>query len=193
MSESPSFDRLLSAFRKGDKNTTGEMIDRRFASRLIALATTKINKRLARRVGPEDVKQSVLRTFFRRLENGDVELRDWDSLWGLLAQIAVRRIRRHAEYNTAARRSQEREVALTANIEALDREPDPSEVLIVEEIQDRLLADMSDRHRPKLQRIMDGAKHGEIARELGTSISTLERVHRRARELLTAILASEAK
>ncbi len=192
MSDSPSFDRLLSGVRKGDVDGAGEIIVRRFASRLVALAAGKISQRLGRRVGAEDVAQSVFQTFFRRMDDGLIELQDWASLWCLLARIAACRICRHAEHNAAARRSQDREDELTPDVQAFDREPRPEEVLIAEDLHGCLVAGMPDKYRAIVLHILDGTTHEEIARELGTSLSTVERVHRRARERLTALLAVEA-
>ena len=191
MSDSPSFDRLLSGVRKGDVDGAGEIIVRRFAGRLVALATGKISQRLGRRVGAEDVVQSVFRTFFRRLDDGLMELRDWESLWGLLARIAVCRICRHAERNATARRSQDRETDLTPDVQVFAREPGAEEVLIAEELHRGLLDGMPEKYRPIIVQILEGTSHEEIARGLGTSISTVERVHRRARERLTALLTAE--
>ncbi len=191
MPDSPSFDRLMSEIRKGDLDGAGELLVRQFAARLAALAAAKIGARLAKRVGPEDVVQSVYRTFFRRLDDGLVELRDWESLWGLLARIAVCRICRHAEHHAAARRSQDREAALAEDVPAFDREPKPEEVLIAEELHADLLATMPEKYRSIAARILEGDTHEEIARGLGTSISTVERVHRRARERLTELLPAE--
>jgi RNA polymerase sigma-70 factor (ECF subfamily) len=191
MSESPSFDRLLSGVRRGDADAVAELIVRRFADRLVVLAARRISERLRRRVEAEDVVQSVFRTFFRRLDDGLMELRDWESLWGLLARIAVCRISRHAEHNAAARRNQGREVDWTADVQAFDREPATEEVLIAEDLHGCLVEAMPEKYRPILLRILDGATHEETARELSTSISTVERVHRRARDRLAALLAVE--
>jgi RNA polymerase sigma-70 factor (ECF subfamily) len=191
MSESPSFERVLSGVRRGDADGVAELIVRRFADRLVALAARRISERLRRRVEAEDVVQSVFRTFFRRLDDGLMELRDWESLWGLLARIAVCRICRHAEHNAAARRNQNREVDWTADAQPFDRDPATEEVLIAEDLHACLVDAMPKQYRPILLRILDGGTHEEIARELGTSISTVERVHRRARDRLAALLAAE--
>ena len=191
MSESPSFDRLLSGVRKGDADGTGAIIVRQFEARLAALAAAKIGARLGRRDGADDVVQEVYRTFFRRLDGGLIELRDWDSLWSLLARITVCRVRRQAERNAAARRSQDRETDLADDVPAIDRAPRAEEVSIAEELRDRLIAEMPEKHRAIVLRILDGATHEAIAKELATSIATVERVHRRARERLSELLAAE--
>ncbi|MFO0880616.1 MAG: sigma-70 family RNA polymerase sigma factor [Gemmataceae bacterium] len=193
MLESPSFDNLVAIALEGNTEGVAELIVRRFTDRLVALAAGKISEKLRRRVEADDIVQSVFRTFFRRLDEGHMELRDWESLWGLLARIAVCRIYRHAERNAAARRSQGREVALSPDIEIFNRDPAPDEVLIAREIHFSLVSGLPEKYRPIVGQLLDGRHHEEIARNVGTSISTVERVHRRARERLRAMLQSEAK
>lgn len=188
MSTSPSFQRLVSRIEQGDAQDAAESIVERFAARLAALAAQKMNQRLQKRVGPEDVVQSVFATFFRRVDNGQLELRDWDSLWGLLARITVWRICRYAEHHGAAQRSLKREVPLEEDLRALDREPRAEDVLMAEELHEQLTNGLSERYRPIAMQILDGVTHETIAAKLNTSISTVERVHRRARECLTRLL-----
>ena len=47
--------------------------------------------RLRAKVDPEDVLQSVCESFFRRHAEGEFSLKDWDSLWALLAVITLRK------------------------------------------------------------------------------------------------------
>ena len=58
-------------------------IFQRFASQLIAKARDRLNPDIRRNLDPEDVVQSAYRTFFRRLDEGQFELANWDCLWGL--------------------------------------------------------------------------------------------------------------
>jgi len=191
MSESPSFDRLLSDIQNGDTKEAGRVIELRFTNRLAALTASKLSERLRRRVGADDVVQSVYRTFFRRLNDGGLELLDWESLWALLARIAVRRTRHHARQAATAKRSQDRETPLTPEIELFDQVPGPESLMMTEELRNTLVEEMRDKYRPILERILEGHTHDEIARELATSISTVERVHRKAREILKKLLAAE--
>ena len=190
-SASPSFQRLLSRIGRNDGQAVADMVVERFAGRLAGLAARKMSQRLQQRVGPEDIVQSVFATFFRQHNGGHLEVRDWESLWGLLARIAVWRICRHAEHNTAARRSQDREVPAELAFEELQREPSPADVLVAEEMHRQLMSRLAEKYRPIAQQIFDGVTHEEIARAQSTSLSTVERVHRRARECLAEMLTKE--
>jgi hypothetical protein len=50
------------------------------------LARTHLDGKLRQKVDPEDVVQSVYKSFFRRLEADQVEMIDWDSLWYLVCE-----------------------------------------------------------------------------------------------------------
>ncbi len=191
MSTTPSFRRLLTRLEQGDSQHAAEMIVERYAARLATLSARKMSQKLQQRVGPEDVVQSVFATFFRRIDDGRLEIRDWESLWGLLARIAVWRICRYAGHHGAAQRSSAKEIPLEGDVRALNREPTAEEVLVAQELHEQFLLGLAEKYRPIAVQILEGQTHESIAQSLGTSISTVERVHRRARECLTGILAQE--
>src|SRR5947209_3213053 len=118
MADSHSFSNLVKRLNSGDRHEAADVIVQRFASRLVSLAAGKMSQRLQQRLSPEDIVQSVFATFFRRIDNGQLEIRDWNSLWGLLAQITVCRICRHAERHQAGRRNSDRETPLLDEAQA---------------------------------------------------------------------------
>ena len=59
---------------------------RQFANRLIGLAHAHLDTALRQKVGPEDVAQSVFRSFFRRQADQPYDLESWDGLWSLLSE-----------------------------------------------------------------------------------------------------------
>jgi hypothetical protein len=63
----------------------------RFARQLIALAHRHIGAELRHKVDPEDVVQSAYKTFFFRYVAGKLDVVNWNSLWGLLTLITVRK------------------------------------------------------------------------------------------------------
>src|SRR5262245_5216743 len=54
---------LLARWRNGDQQAAAVLFHR-YADRLVALAKSRLSARLASRVDPEDVVQSVYRSFF---------------------------------------------------------------------------------------------------------------------------------
>ena len=68
--DSPLSDRrLLERFQKGDREAAA-LLYARYAERLRALTRRKSSSALACRLDPDDIVQSVFRTFFRRAAQG---------------------------------------------------------------------------------------------------------------------------
>src|SRR5262249_54926721 len=111
MAPTDSFDALMSGLRAGDPSAADDVF-RRYARRLIALARARLEARIGRKVDPEDVLQSVFRSFFTRYGEGQFTPGDWDSLWRILAVITLRKCGNRMEYFRAARRDVTREVSL---------------------------------------------------------------------------------
>ncbi|MHB8970147.1 MAG: RNA polymerase sigma factor [Pirellulaceae bacterium] len=94
---------LLSRFRNGEDDAA-TAIYLRYAKRLQLLARAQSGKDLAVRVDPEDVVQSVFRTFFRRASEGHYTIPDGEELWKLFLVIALNKVRELGEYHRAAKR-----------------------------------------------------------------------------------------
>jgi DNA-directed RNA polymerase specialized sigma24 family protein len=76
----------------------------RYAERLYAMARQHSGADLAARFDPEDILQSVFRTFFRRASRGDYDLPDDDNLGRLLLVITLNKVRAKGAYHRAAMR-----------------------------------------------------------------------------------------
>src|SRR5437764_10887242 len=132
MSLEISFEALAGRLRAGDPAATAHVFDR-FARRLIGLAGSRLGRLLRPKAEPEDVVQSVFRSFFARQQQGQFDLRGWDGLWDVLVVITLRKCCDRADYFQAARRDVRREVPLLAAAgdglphEAVSREPTPGE------------------------------------------------------------------
>ncbi|MHB8862007.1 MAG: RNA polymerase sigma factor [Pirellulaceae bacterium] len=102
---------LLSRFRSGEDDAA-TAIYLRYAKRLQLLARAQSGKDLAVRLDPEDVVQSVFRTFFRRASEGHYSIPDGEDLWKLFLVIALNKVRELGEYHRAAKRDVSRTAAL---------------------------------------------------------------------------------
>jgi RNA polymerase sigma factor (sigma-70 family) len=191
MSDSPSFAHLIRAAQDGDMDQAGQLIHDRLAPRIAPALQRRICARLRERIGVEDVVQSVFLTFMRRLAAGTIQLRDWPSLEGLLLQIGQRRICRHLERIATAKRSQDREVSLETDPVDVHA-GSPEDEMVVTEMVAGLLRRLPERYHAIVEALLEERTHEEIARSLGTSISTVERVHHKAREALSAMLNEES-
>src|SRR5262245_45918966 len=143
MKPESSFQELMDRLRQGDPDA-GQQVFRQFSTRLIALARGRLDGVLRRKLDPEDVMQSVLRSFFRRHQQDEFELENWDSLWSLLALITLRKCGYQVRHFTAERRDVRREVTPPAEAdsaggwEAIAREPTPEEAAMLAETVEQL-------------------------------------------------------
>ena len=110
MPSSDSFDALIDRLRRGDNAAATEIYER-FARQLIQQAQQRLVGRLRGKADPEDVVQSVFKSLYGRLQDGQFVLPNWDSLWGLLVQITLRKCGHRVEYFHAAKRDVRNEVS----------------------------------------------------------------------------------
>src|SRR5437868_15033379 len=100
----PSQDQsLIERCRSGDQEAARKLFDA-YVERLVALARRRISQRLASRVDPEDIVQSVFRTFFGRVKAGQFHIEDQDDLCKLLMRITVHKTLRQVAHHKAAKR-----------------------------------------------------------------------------------------
>ena len=146
---------------------------RRYAGRLIQLARVRLDRRTRQKVDPEDVVQSVFRSFFTRQAEGRFDLASWDDLWSLLVVITIRKCRRQAVALRAGRRDVRRELHASqlpepeAFLEAAGPEPTPEEVVSLVETVERLLSGASEVERRIIMLRLQGCTPAEISREVG--------------------------
>jgi RNA polymerase sigma-70 factor (ECF subfamily) len=175
---SNSFVEFLARLRGGDDAAARELFAR-FAHQLIALALQHIGAGLRHKVDPEDVVQSVYKSFFVRYGDGNLDLVGWNSLWGLLTLITVRKCAERAAYHRAACRDAAREVSPLPGEEAapwlepLGREPTPLEAAVLSETVERLFAGLDEEERPVLELSLQGYTTREISERLGRAERTV--------------------
>src|SRR5262245_53507924 len=120
---------LAELCRGGDEQAARKIVDR-YLDRLVAVARHHLSQKIARRVDPEDIVQSVYRTFFGRLKAGQFSIEEKDDLCKLLMRITLYKTLRQVHYHQAAKRNPALEIgsgeaAQDQLKELLDREPDP--------------------------------------------------------------------
>lgn len=174
-----------------------------YGDRLQRLAASRMNPALQRRIGPDDIVQSVCRTFFRRSQDGQFELHGTASLWRLLCAITLAKVRHHARFHYQDKRSPDREAALPAgsdrerSLDPTASEPTPAEVAEFADEMQRMFDALDDEERQFVQLRIEGLKQSEIAERLGCSERTvrrlLERVKQRWEGLLEQSLADAAR
>jgi RNA polymerase sigma-70 factor (ECF subfamily) len=178
---------LLNLWRDGNQEAARILFER-YSGRLVALARARIGHRLGRRVDPEDVVQSVFRTFFRRAQTGELHVYDPDHLCALLARITIHKALDQVSFHKAAKRnfnldadSGSPEHEMIAQV--LDREPTPEAVnLFLDQLQ-HLFGQLQPEERQVLEMRMQGYTVEEIARRLNTYDRKIYRILERIRAL----------
>jgi RNA polymerase sigma-70 factor (ECF subfamily) len=191
MLDDPSDHLLLRDLRDGDDGAAAQLYER-YVRRLLALTEGRVAPDLAGRLDPEDVVQSVFRSFFRRAQDGLYDVPVGEDLWPLLLVIALNKLRTRGTYHRAARRDVRRERGGEPLVRALEqleaREPQPFLRLVALEALDGLPAGQ----RQVAQWRLEGYEVAEIATRVGRSKRSVERLLKDCRESLRHLLPNRS-
>jgi len=197
MPTTESFDGLIDQLRAGSDDAAARVFNR-FARRIVGLARQELHAALRSKLDPEDVLQSVFRSFFHRQRAGRFSIESWDSLWGILMVMTLRKCRRRIAYFRAHRRNVQREKAWEENTDAdgdpalFAREPTPSEAAILIEVVGRLMAALPEEDRAVLTLHLQGCTIAEIKAKTGRAMRTIRRILARIRRQLQVIRDKES-
>jgi RNA polymerase sigma-70 factor (ECF subfamily) len=194
--KSVSDNSLLNRFRSGDEDAALQLYYR-YAERLLKLAKRETPQELATRFDPEDIVQSVFRTFFRRAASGQYEAPEGDELWKLLLVMALNKVRGRGAYHRADKRDIRRTLPIPDSdagvVASRNSVGDDNEVarhilcLSVEEI----ISNQPESHRAVIRLRIDGMEVQEIALQEQRSKRTVERILQSFRkELIESALLS---
>ena len=161
----------------------------RYFDRLLVLARRRISQRLAGRVDPDDVLQSVFRTFFRRVKEGQFVFAEEDDLCKLLMRITLHKTLRQVAFHKAAKRDPGREAVQGDDhretlLGLLDREPSPEATVAFLDQLEHFLNQLDPQTRRIIEMRLQGHANDEIARELGLKYDRkIRRAVERVRDL----------
>jgi RNA polymerase sigma factor (sigma-70 family) len=181
---------LMARWQAGDQQAADELF-RRYASQLVALARSRLPAAMTARVDPEDVVQSVYRSFFAGASDGRYELSRAGDLWKLLVTITLNKIYRQVARNQRGKRSVSREQSygsedslLALPTRGTAAEPSPAEAAALAEEVERLLRELDPLEGRVLQMRLEAYSLEEIAVAAGCSQRTVRRALTRIRERL---------
>jgi RNA polymerase sigma-70 factor (ECF subfamily) len=178
---------LIERWRAGDQKAAQQLFDN-YVDRLVPLARRRISQRLASRVDPEDIVQSVFRTFFGGLRQGRFEIKDQDDLCKLLMRITVHKTLRHIAFHKAAKRDPGQETGQSDEaqehlIKILGREPTPDDAVTFLDQLEHFLSRLRPQERQILEMRLQGYSNEDIATKLGIYDRKIRRVFERVRGL----------
>lgn len=185
MLESSTNQELLLAWQGGNEGAA-QVLVQRYLVRLTALARSRLSRKLARRLDPEDVVLSAWRSFFVAADAGRLSVPADDNLWPLLVTMTLRKLARQSARHGAKRRALKDEICqenLDFWQEAVSREPSPQDAALVVDEVESLMAQLEATDREILSRRLRGDPQSEIALALNCSERTIRRSLQRIRAL----------
>ncbi len=186
MSEESSAE-LVERWRRGEQAAAAELF-RRYADRLIALARSRLSGRLANRVDPEDVVQSVYRSFFSNVLDNRYEVDRGGDLWRLLVTMALHKLNDQVKRNRRGKRTVDREQSFAGDDgppdQFLAREPSPVEAVALTDELESFMQTLEPPERRVLELRLQGYNLEEIAAEIHRSLRTTCRVLERIKQKL---------
>lgn len=181
---------LMERLHGGDREAATE-IYRRYADRLLGVAQRNTPADLRTRFDPEDVVQSVFRTFFRRAEAGAYAVPEGDDLWKLFLVISLNKIRRLGNFHRSAKRDVTKTTLFVA--QSPDELPEAQDsVRVLEMTIEEILAECPEHARQMIRLRIEGCDVAEIATRTSRSKRSVERVLQQFRQLLTSQLENPA-
>ena len=172
-----------------------ELVER-YSQRLLELARRNLPDRVRQRLDPEDVVQSVYRSFFQRLNEGRFSFEDSGDVWQLLAAMTFQKVRRASRFHRQQRRDVRRELPLAATSGTGDGDPraieaGPEDVATLYECLESLLNRLPAKYREIIVLRLEGDSLDQIARKVNRSRRTVFRALADAETL--AVRLSESR
>lgn len=184
---------LLRRFRGGQADAS-TLLYLRYADRLNALAARQSSPDLARRVAPDEIVQSVFRTFFRRVAQGHYDVPDGDEIWKLLLVIALNKVRAAAVHHRAAKRDMGRTTAGPSYDRALETAEgrDETALTVLRLVIDEILSGLDATRKRIIEMRIEGYEVAEIGEAVQRSKRSVERVLQEFRTSLGALIHEDA-
>lgn len=199
MADQNAFAELMARLRAGDDDVATLLFDR-YHQRLLALARKRLSDAVRQKVDPDDVVQSVYRSFFHRHQLGQFQVEDWDNLWTLLTLITVRKCAGRAEYFLTACRNVRKERAPAADDshgERVDWQPEASdptaeEAVLLAETIEQVMRGLDGWECEVFTLSLQGYSVQEIGERVGRAERSVERVRGRVKKRLLRLQEDES-
>jgi RNA polymerase sigma-70 factor (ECF subfamily) len=183
---------LLRRLQHGQADASTELY-LRYAERLLALTAAQTSPDLARRIDPEDIVQSVFRTFFRRASEGQYTVPDGEEIWKLLLVIALNKVRATGAFHRAAKRDVRRTSGGEAYERAVESQPsrDEDALNLLRMVVEELLRSQPEAHRRMIELRIEGHEVSDIAAAVQRSKRSVERVLQEFRQRLDVLIGED--
>jgi RNA polymerase sigma-70 factor (ECF subfamily) len=180
------FPRLLAGLRAGDP-TAAEAICRRYEPVLRAAIRRQLHPQLRARLDSVDIVQDVWASFLA-IPPDRLTFDDPDALLAYLSQVAFHRVvevfrKRFGTQKDDITREIPVEIVAGTHDQLPGPDPTPSTCVSAGEEWEHLVRQFPPGHQVILRRLREGHEYQDIARMANVSVSTVNRVVRRLKEL----------
>jgi len=161
---------LIELLRQGDEGAARQVVEK-YLDRLLTLARKRIGARMASRVDPEDITQSVFRTVFARAKDGRLVFEHEDDLCKLLIKITLHKTLRQVAFHKAAKRDPGKETEHGAHhqerlMALLSNEPSPDDTVEFMDQLEHLLNQLTPTERKIVELRLQGYSNQDIVNAL---------------------------
>jgi RNA polymerase sigma-70 factor (ECF subfamily) len=180
---------LLWRFRRGSQEAARHLY-LRYAQRLRALAQTRCAPGLGQPVDADDIVQGVFATFFDGVSRGRYDVPDGEDLWKLFLVLALNKIRAEGVFHRAAKRDARLTLALDRlppSARGPRRQPATADGFL-NLVVNEALEQLPPQHRLIVEKRMEGHEVAAIARQIGRSKRSVERILQESRNKLSFLL-----
>ncbi|WP_298862585.1 sigma-70 family RNA polymerase sigma factor [uncultured Gimesia sp.] len=192
MDEPSSFQQMIDDLEAGDESAAQELV-LRYTNRLLGIARARMDRQLQQKVDPEDVLQSVYRSFFRRHKNEEFNLDTRDGLWALLVTLTIRKCCKQMRHYHRKGRDLSREVSTAFPEEnqitvqqLISKEPTPEQAVLLTELVEKVMSPLDKQGQTIFMMRLQGFSEREICDEINRSERTVRRTLSQIRSQLIA-------
>jgi len=181
---------LVEQWRQGDQDAA-TLLYNRYQNRLLLLVSGHLNDKLRRRLDPDELVQSIMKSAFRVTSEQDIGCHDETGFWKWLVTVALNKTFKRIDRETAGKRDPKRETGGDTVLgERILRDPTPDDVVEVSELLQKIMAKLTDVQGKILLGKLDGLSHAEIAAQIGVSTKTVQRNGQAIRDAAMEILGT---
>lgn len=196
--EEARWSQVIHGLRQGEPEVARQFCAQ-YGAALHRLAEKHLPRPMQRRVGAEDIVQSVCRTFFRRAGDGEFQLDDSAGLWRLLCAITLTKVREQTRFHLRKKRGLDQEAApLPTSADSgfsfspADPDPTPAELAEFTDQFQKLIAGLDEEERQVVDLKLQDCTNDEVAERMGCSERTVRRILKRAQAQLSRTFGADA-
>ena len=164
----------------------------RYMEKLMSLVERNLASRFSPRVDPEDLVQSIFRSWFSGAKEGRINPSSRDDVWTLLSVVALNKVRNKVKFHKAKKRDISR---TKADEELLSSVPEPTpedagDFLDLVQVASQRL---EEKARRTLELILEGRSVEEIAKDLGRTTKSVGRYKKDIGKVLKGLLDEDLR